>query len=267
MITSNSNQLIKSIRKLADKKYRALSGLALIEGTKLVLDAIEQQAVIEKLLISGSFERSNKGFFVLSKIAERQIEPTLVSDQVFKSITSKENPQGIAAVVRQTWLDFETFRNQFSGLWVALWEIADPGNLGSIMRTVDAVNTKGIILVENCTDPYDPGAIRASMGAIFSNKLVKCGLPEFIEWVETNKITVIGTSDAANTYYRDVIYPEDMVLVMGSERQGMPGALLKACKRVVSIPMNGISDSLNIAVATAIILYEVFDQKRKVKQT
>jgi TrmH family RNA methyltransferase len=135
------------------------------------------------------------------------------------------------------------------------------------MRTVDAVNTKGIILVENCTDPYDPGAIRASMGAIFSNKLVKCGLPEFIEWVETNKITVIGTSDAANTYYRDVIYPEDMVLVMGSERQGMPGALLKACKRVVSIPMNGISDSLNIAVATAIILYEVFDQKRKVKQT
>jgi TrmH family RNA methyltransferase len=266
MITSTSNHLIKSIRKLADKKYRALSGLALVEGTKLVLDAIEQQAVIDKLLISASFERSNKRFFVNSKIAERPIEPTLVSDQVFQSITLKENPQGIAAVVRQTWLDIDTFRDQFSGFWVALWEIADPGNLGSIMRTVDAVNANGIILVDNCTDPYDPGAIRASMGAIFSNKLVKCSLPEFIEWVEKSKITLIGTSDAANTYYRDVIFPDDLVLMMGSERQGMPGTLLKACKRVVGIPMNGISDSLNIAVATAIILYEVFDQKRKVKQ-
>ncbi len=204
--------------------------MALIEGTKLVLDAIEQQAVIEKLLISGSFERSNKGFFVLSKIAERQIEPTLVSDQVFQSITLKENPREICRGAANLALDFETFGINFRSLGGIMGNCR-PERARSIMRTVDAVNTKGIILVENCTDPYDPGAIRASMGAIFSNKLVKCGLPRIYRMELKQTRLLIALSDAANTYYRDVIYPEDMVLVMGNERRRIPECAAKSMQK------------------------------------
>lgn len=265
MIISTSNESIKSIRKLRDRKYRAMSGLALIEGTKLVIDAIDQKAVIDKLLISDSFAGSEKRSMVHTKIAELTTEKIIVSDHVFQNISTKENPQGIAAVIHQNWLPFETLKKQYCGIWVALWEIADPGNLGSIIRTVDAVNANGIILLENCTDPYDPSAIRGSMGAVFSNILVKSNRQEFIEWIESSDIALYGTSDSAKKYYRESNYPKDMILAMGSERQGLPDTILNVCKETVRIPMNGISDSLNLAVATGIVLYEILDQQLKVK--
>ena len=263
MITSTSNALIKSIRKLRDKKYRALSGLAWIEGTKLVMDAIDQGADIVKLLLAESFTRSEKRLAVNSKIADLSLEKIIVTDDVFRNISTKENPQGIAAVIQQKWLPFETFKKQFFGIWVGLWEIADPGNLGSIMRTVDAVNARGVILLENCTDPYDPSAIRGSMGAVFSNNLVKSNSQEFVDWTKSSEIAVYGTSDAAKMYYRDANYQNDLILVMGSERQGLPDTILNICKEIVRIPMNGISDSLNLAVATGIVLYEILDQHLK----
>lgn len=263
MITSTSNELIKSIRKFREKKFRVETGLAYIEGIKLVIDALDQGVTIDKMLISDSFSNTEKRNDIYARVSAPDIESVIVSDEVFQSFSSKENPQGIAAIIRQKWLSFKTLENQFSGLWVGLWEVADPGNLGSIMRTSDAVGAKGIVLIGNCTDPYDPGAIRGSMGAIFANSLVKSDMNTFVNWVSSRGITAIATADSAKTHYREVGYPCDMILVMGSERQGLPPEIINTCRDAVQIPMAGISDSLNLAVATGIVLYEIFEQNKR----
>lgn len=260
MITSAANEQIKSIRKLRDKRHRADSGLAYVEGSKLVVDAILQEAKIEKIIISHSYAESEKRAEIQTFLTTRAIEQTMVSDEVFASISQKDNPQGIGAVVRQEWSKMDQLSGKFSGLWVGLLEIADPGNLGTIMRTVDATGARGIFLIGNCTDPYDPSAIRASMGAIFRNAIIKTEIDSFINWAKVTNITMVGTSDSAETNYRSIVYSRDMILMMGSERQGLTDAIEDLCKDMVSIPMTGISDSLNLAVATGVILYEILHQ-------
>jgi TrmH family RNA methyltransferase len=140
--------------------------------------------------------------------------------------------------------------------------VADPGNLGTILRTCDATGIKGVILLDSCTDPYDPTALRGSMGAIFSVQLIKATLIQFESWVHARRIPVIGASDKAKQNYYSMSYPNPMVLLMGSERQGLDQRHLDLCAEVVSIPMRGRSDSLNLAVATGILLYEMDHQFR-----
>jgi len=260
LITSAANEQIKSIRKLRDKRHRTESGLAYVEGSKLVIDAILQKARIEKIIISQSYAESEKRAEIQTFLTTYAIEQTLVSDEVFASISQKDNPQGIGAVVRQDWLKLDELSGIFSGLWVGLLEIADPGNLGTIMRTIDATGARGIFLIGNCTDPYDPSAIRASMGALFRNTIIKTEVDSFTNWARGNNIALVGTSDSAETNYRNIVYPRDMILMMGSERQGLTDAIEDLCIDMVCIPMTGISDSLNLAVATGIILYEILHQ-------
>ncbi len=186
-----------------------------------------------------------------------------VSKSVFSSFSLKEGPQGLAAVMRQKWDNVASIELDPMGLWVGLDSVADPGNLGTIMRTMDAVSAKGIILIDQCTDPYDPLAIRASMGAVFSLKFIKIGSTDYISFIKTKKIFCIGTSDSAKQDYQSVKYPENMILMMGSERQGLHAQLVEICNHVVSIPMTGKSDSLNLAVATGVMLYEVYNQHRR----
>jgi len=142
-------------------------------------------------------------------------------------------------------------------------EVQDPGNLGTILRTSDAVGAQGIILLNHSTDPFDPAVVRASMGAIFSQIIVKSTFEEFSEWKTINQIPVVGTSGKADNEYRALNYPFPMVLLMGSERQGLSKEHYRICDEVVSIPMVGKSDSLNLAIATGVILYEIFYQKRE----
>jgi len=146
-------------------------------------------------------------------------------------------------------------------LWTALDSVADPGNLGTIMRTMDAVGGRGIILIGQCVDAYDPSSMRASMGAIFSLEIIKTDLQDFIEWKRNNNVMLIGTSDKASTLYTGVQYPGDLILLMGSERQGMDPELEAICDLTVRIPMEGSSDSLNLSIANAIVLYEIYHQQ------
>lgn len=260
MITSSSNERIKQVRKLRDRKYRDENSLAYIEGIRIVREAIDQNVEIEMIITSESFEYSSKKAEINSLITRHHWNNVTVQDDVFKSLSTKERPQGIGAVIKQSWCSFTSFTEHFAGLWVCLWEIADPGNLGTIIRTVDAVGARGILLLGNCTDPYDTNAIRGSMGALFSRDLVKSDLNTAVDWIKENRIYTYGTSDAAKVHYRDVRYSRDMLLLMGSERQGLPETLKGACTEMVRIPMCGTSDSLNLAVATGVILYEILDQ-------
>jgi TrmH family RNA methyltransferase len=146
---------------------------------------------------------------------------------------------------------------------VALVEPADPGNLGTILRTADAVGATGVILLGDATDPYDPAALRASMGAIFAVQLAHASFDEFAAWKRASGAFLVGASDKATADYQDVAYPQPLVLLMGSERQGLSPTQQALCDLMVRLPMCGRSDSLNLAVATGVLLYELLSRGRQ----
>lgn len=263
MITSLSNERIKAIRKLQDRKDRQERGLFYIEGLRIVAEAIEQHAHIDTLLVAPELLKST---FAQQVVADQRALGTPILEvgaDVFHHISAKEGPQGLSAVVEQHWTKLMAINPQPGDIWVALDSVADPGNLGTILRTLDAVGGQGVILLDQSTDPYDPTAVRASMGALFTQTLVRASFVEFSDWKRQQEIKVVGTSDKARMDYHSYHYPGRLVLLMGSERQGLQDYHLAVCDEVVSIPMLGKSDSLNLAVATAVVLYEILNQKRE----
>jgi TrmH family RNA methyltransferase len=185
-----------------------------------------------------------------------------VSADVFRSISPREGPQGLGAVVRQHWQTLGRVDPSRDFCWVALDSAQDPGNVGTIMRTTDAVGGSGIILLGAGTDPYDPTSVRASMGAAVSLTLIRTTFDELVAWTRLHDVTLVGTSDTADVDYHDVRYRSPLVVLMGNEREGLSDRQQAACGAVVSIPMVGRSDSLNLAVATGVMLYEIFNQQR-----
>ena len=260
LISSTTNARIKQIRNLAHRREREQTGIFFIEGIRIVSEAVQMGAEIEMLIYAPALLKSQFALELLSTQRDQGIPCLEVTAEVFKSLSVKEGPQGIGAVVRQRWERLDEVRLTNELCWVALDAAQDPGNIGTILRTSDAVGGRGLILLGNCADPYDPGALRASMGAIFSQRLVKASFAEFAQWKRERAYTVVGTSGAAKTDYRQASYVSPLVLLMGSERQGLSDGQQAICDLMVRIPMVGRSDSLNLAVATGVILYEIFYQ-------
>jgi TrmH family RNA methyltransferase len=262
IISSHTNPRIKEIRSLRHRQEREQTGLFFIEGIRLVTEAVQLGADIKALVVAPELLKSQFGQEVVRTEQERGTSCIEVTADVFKSISVKDGPQGIGAVVRQRWESLDQVRLSNKDYWVALDAAQDPGNIGTIMRTGDAFGSTGLMLLGNCADPYDPTALRASMGAIFSQRLVKASFVDFSHWKQRYNYYVTGTSKAAPHDYRKVLYRFPMVLLMGSERVGLSSEQQAICDQMVSIPMVGRSDSLNLAVATGIVLYEVFYQAR-----
>jgi len=263
MITSSANEQVKSIRKLREKKYRNESGSFYIEGIRIVVEAMKVPGRVQTLIVAPELVQSKIIAEVIDFAGKQHIPVLEVSAAVFETFSLKEGPQGVAAVVTQEWDTIDSIDPQKMGLWVGLDAVADPGNLGTIMRPLDAVSGNGIFLIGPCTDPYDPSAMRASMGAAFSLKFVKTSTDEFRRFKAESKVQMVGTSDSAKKDYQEVSYGDNLVLLMGSERQGLQKELMDICDDMVSIPMAGKSDSLNLAVATGVMLYEVYNQHRR----
>ena len=262
IITSPSNPRIKSIRKLADRKFREEQGEYYIEGLRIVGEAFEHHADLVTVLYSPDLLTSEFGQRLVEQAVSQDIEVLALGADAFTRLSLKEGPQGIAAVGRQVFTRLEELSPANGEVWIALDSVQDPGNLGTILRTGDATGCKGVILLDHSTDPYDPTALRASMGAVYGLKLVKARLTEFAAWKERQHILTIGTSDKARVYYRDFHYRLPMVLLMGSEKMGLTPDHLRLCDEVVSMPMLGTGDSLNLAVATGVVLYEIVHQTR-----
>ena len=262
-ITSSANPRIKWLRKLRERKFRQESGCFYAEGLRILVEAANQGAIIETLVVSSELLTSPVGLELVEAQSRKGTEILEVTPGVFRSFAFKDAPVGLAGVIRQQWLALDEIHPADGDSWVALDEVADPGNLGTILRTHDAVGGKGIILLGHATDPYDPSAARASMGALFSQRLVKASFEEFSAWKQRLGIPLIGTSNSARDDYQEVQYPAALVLLMGSERQGLDEAHQRLCDSIVRIPMVGTSDSLNLAVATAVVLYEMFNQRRR----
>ena len=262
MITSLSNHKVKFVRKLRNKKFRDESKLFYIEGPRIISEAFHEGWKFSLVFYNQELVSDNFTKELLSLLLKSNAECYEVEKQVFESISIKDGPKGIAAILPQRSYDLEEISKN-SGLWVGLDRIQDPGNLGSILRTIDAVGGKGVILIDNCTDPFDISSVRGSMGSIFSLRIIKSDRNSFIDFVAKNKLSLIGTSDKSEVDYQTVKYSNDTILLMGSEREGLSEPLMKACDKLISIPMIGKADSLNLSIATSICLYEIFNQNRK----
>jgi RNA methyltransferase, TrmH family len=241
IITSLSNPRVKAAAALAQKKHReAAGGLFLLEGEALVARAAEAGFEVVELWHS---ERQP----AIPAVETMEVAPALIA-----KITGKDNPQEVVGVLRQRWAGLP---QQLKGLWLALDRPRDPGNLGTIIRTADAVACSGLILIGEATDPYAPECVRATSGSIANVPLVRATEAEFVAWAKGRE--VLGTAGSATVDYRQAKVGADAVVLMGSESDGLTPGLLAACTQVVRIPMWGRTESLNLAVSVGVMLYGI----------
>jgi RNA methyltransferase, TrmH family len=256
-ITSRANPEIKKIRSLALRKYREEERLFITEGLRHALEAAEAGWEFQALVIEESSKEKDLVKRLLALCAKQDCLCLEVSKDIMGSITKRDNAQTVMGVLKQRWSGLNAVANSGEALWIALEEIRDPGNLGTIMRTADAVGAAGIILIENTCDPYSLEAIRASMGSFPHIQLVRCGREEFAEWAGKSGFQVVGTHLKTSHDYRKIGYKAPLILLMGNEQAGLTDRLAASCTHLVKIPMKGKADSLNVSVATAIMLYEI----------
>ncbi|MEI7924937.1 MAG: RNA methyltransferase [Chloroflexota bacterium] len=261
MITSTGNARVKLVRALRTRRERDHTGLAWVEGIRPTVEALQLSAPVDTLVVAPDLLSSDFARDAVEGARLDGMEIMEVSGAVFRSLSDRDGPQGLGAIVRQQWLSLPDVRLAEGNRWVALASVADPGNLGTILRTCDGSDAEGVILLDASTDPYDPAAMRASMGAVFSRRLVRATFEAFATWARAEGATVVGASDRAPSTYREASYGDRTVLLMGSEREGLTTEQQTLCDQMVSIPMRGRADSLNLAVATAILLYEVLDRR------
>ncbi len=241
IITSLTNPRVKAAAALAQKKHReAAGGLFLLEGEAFVARAAEAGFKVVELWHSGRAPRI---------VARELIE---ADTALLAKITGKDNPQDVVGVLRQRWAELPA---QLEGLWLALDRPRDPGNLGTIIRTADAVACAGVVLIGEATDPYSPECVRATSGSIANVPLVRCSEAEFVAWARGRE--VVGMAGGADLDYRDAKAGKEVVVLMGSESDGLTPGLTATCARLVRIPMWGRTESLNLAVSTGVMLYEV----------
>lgn len=256
-VTSLANPVVKDMRALQLKKERERTGLFLAEGLKLVADAIESDWPIRIL----AYAAKAKGQPMVAKAAKAALARGAlvleVSEDVLEKISRRDNPQMVVAVFEQRRLSLDDVDLDASTVWVALEAVKDPGNLGTILRTADSVGASGVILVGDTTDPFALEAVRATMGSIFQTPIVAATAEQLVAWKRRTGVTMVGTHLKGAVDYRKIRYPEPCVLLMGNEQSGLPDALAEACDHLVKIPMAGRADSLNLAVATAVMLYEM----------
>jgi RNA methyltransferase, TrmH family len=255
--------VIKQIRQLRSPAERMRTGTFYIEGVRIVKQALEAAAPIALAVVAPALVAGTAGELLVNRLRTANFSVVEVSATRFASISFKENQQGIGAVVYAQLGSLADLSLDMDRGWVALDGVGNPGNLGAILRTCDAVGCAGVILLGETVDPYHPAALRASMGSLFTQRLVRTTSAQLLAWKQAHNIPVIGTSPAAEQDYRAIRYPAPFVLLMGSERLGLSPAQQAVCDRLVRIPMVGASDSLNLAVATSVVLYEAFFQQQR----
>lgn len=251
MITSLSNPLVKQARALHQKKARNETGLFLVEGIHHVGEAFEAGWDIESVLYASGLLTSPFAHDLISRLS---FQPQPVTPQVMESMADKENPQGIIAIVRQRKAKLSELKPIMRA--VALVSPQDPGNVGTILRTLDAVGADALFMLDGGVEQYHPSVVRASMGTIFWKPIVQASFNEFLGWARDGKYQLIGTSAKADVDYRSLTPQTPWILVLGNEQKGLSQEQVSACDVTVSLPMQGRVSSLNLAVAAGVLLYQ-----------
>ncbi len=251
VITSLTNPAVKAARALHQRKAREETGLFLVEGLKSVIEGVRLGRA-PTLLLHGEAASSHP---LLREAAAVAAETALVSEAILEKISRRDNPQAVLGVFEQAFTPLEAISPTTARCWVALEAVRDPGNLGTIVRTADAAGSGAVILVGTCCDPFSVEAVRATMGSIFAVPLVKADIETFVSWAARWPGAVVGTHLDATTDFRDATYSAPTLLVMGNEQSGLTDRVARACGVTVKIPMRGRADSLNLAVATGVMIY------------
>ncbi|MBM3139457.1 MAG: RNA methyltransferase [Chloroflexi bacterium] len=263
LVTSTANRRVREIRALRQRKHREHAGLCYVEGIRAVGEALGSGASIETLVVSPELLTSDFARGLVRRARAQRVSILEVSPAVFASLSERDGPQGLAAAVRQRWERLDAIAVAPGETWVAVDGIADPGNLGTILRTCDASGAAGAVVLGDATDPYDPAAVRASMGAVFTRRLSRASFRELVDWVRATGARLVGSAEGGGHDYRDADYGEATVLLLGSEREGLSAAQREACDELVRIPMLGTASSLNVAVAAGVLLYEVLRRRER----
>jgi len=255
-VTSLTNPTVKAVRALHMRKEREETGLFLAEGLKVITEGVELGRAPKMLLYGpGADHPLLKKAIAATQAANGEVIE--VTRDILEKVSRRENPQAVVAVFEQAFTPLVEIAPQSARCWVALQAVRDPGNLGTIVRTADAAGCGGVILVGDCCDPYSVEAVRATMGSIFAVPLARASVAEFIAWRESWPGSVVGTLLTATTNYRAAKYEAPTLILMGNEQQGLPPELAAVCDVNVKIPMHGRADSLNLSVATGIMIYAV----------
>jgi len=262
-IASHSNPKIKQARALRQRKQRDAAGLFLVEGLFHIGEALAARAAIEYLCYAPALLDNDFARQLVDRAVAEGLACYETTADILASIAEKENPQGVIAVARQQRVKLADLTPQNFPWGVAIVAPQDPGNVGTILRTIDAVSASGLILLDSGVDPYHPTAVRASLGSIFWYPIVSASFAEWAQWAQQQGYHIYGTSARGSVDYGEVeAYERPLIVLLGSEREGLSREQAAVCDQLVRLPMHGHVSSLNLAVAAGVVLYAVLDRLR-----
>ena len=255
-ITGFSNPTVKFLRSLREKKHRKASGKFLAEGLRLLTDARESGHLPEMLIMAERRDPHPLLDALEADVLKNGGEVIETSAEILSKITGKDNAQAVAGVFAEFDTGLGVLDRASAKIWLVAQALRDPGNLGTMLRTGDAVGAGGLILIDDCADPFSVEAVRASMGAVFTQKIAQARWDEFLPWLRSGAGQLVAASLRDAVDYRTAPYQAPCFLMVGNESRGLPLEYEMACDLRVTMPMKGRADSLNAAVAGAVLAYE-----------
>lgn len=262
LIESHANPVVKRARSLRDKKHRRAEGLFLAEGLRILTEAREAGVLPEQIFYAADrpVHPLAEMLFEAMEASGREIIAT--SADILSRLSGKDNAQTLVGLYRDRIVPLSTIDRSAAPIWLVVQAMRDPGNLGTVLRTGDAVGAGGVILIDECVDPFSVEAVRASMGALFTQVIAAAPWEAFIGWLREGPGCLVATSLAPGAVdYRSPDYPAPTFILTGNESRGLPPDYEAACDLRVKMPMLGKADSLNAAVATAVMAYRVLDRQ------
>ena len=256
-ITGFSNPTVKLLRSLREKKHRRREGRFLTEGLRLLTDARTAGRLPEILVMADDRDPHPLLAELETAVLAAGGDVIETSAEILTKITGKDNPQAVTGVFAEWDTGLATLDRTGAQIWLVAQALRDPGNLGTMLRTGDAVGAGGLILIDDCADPFSTEAVRASMGAVFTQAIAQATWDEFLPWLRTASGQLVAASLREAVPYRGAPYASPCFILVGNESRGLPESYETACDLRVTIPMNGRADSLNAAVAGAVLAYEV----------
>ncbi len=256
-ITGFSNPTVKYLRSLREKKHRKREGKFLAEGLRLLTDARECGKLPETLVMANKRDAHPLLSELENAVAANGGEIIETTADILTKITGKENPQAVAGVFAEFDTSLAAIDRDKGDIWMVAQALRDPGNLGTMLRTCDAVGAGGLILIDDCADPFSVEAVRASMGAVFTQQIAQANWGDFLVWLRSGAGQLIAASLRDAVDYRGADYAAPCFILVGNESRGLPEGYEDACDLRVTMPMKGRADSLNAAVAGAVLAYEV----------
>ena len=256
-VTAFSNATVKRLRSLRDKKARREEKLFLAEGLRIIAEARDSGRLPEIIAFSAEGAKHPLAADIIAETEAAGGEAIETTPDILSKMSGKDNPQMLLGAFRQPETALDRIDRSASGIWIAAQALRDPGNIGTILRTGDAVGAGGLILIDECADPFSVEAVRASMGAVFTQQLATAPWQDFVDWLRSGLGQLVGTSLKASDDYLEARYEQPCFLLIGNEQQGLPLEYEAECDSLVKIPMAGRADSLNAAVAAAVMAFQV----------